>query len=190
MKTLILHTLIIIAIIGNKISAQQVVIPTSEKYGNTLNVGIGLGYYGYVGRTFPVVHLNYELDVAKRFTLAPFLTYYSYQNNYYWGNNKYPYKNYYYQQTAMLVGVKGTYYFDDLLKANSKWDFYLAASVGFAFRKTTWDNDYYGDRYIQKGSSGLYLDGHIGTEYHLNKTIGLTLDLSTGISTFGLAIHL
>ena len=188
MKPTILYLSLLLSILGSKMLAQQKESLT-EKYGNTLNAGFGIGYYGYVGHAIPIVHINFEFDVAKRLTIAPFLTYYSYQNNYYWGNKNYPYKYYYYRQTTMLVGAKGTYYFDDLLKASPKWDFYLAASAGFAFRKTTWDNDYYGDTYVQHGSSGLYLDGHIGTEYHINNTIGLSLDLSTGISTFGLALH-
>jgi hypothetical protein len=62
--------------------------------------------------------------------------------------------------------------------------------LGFAIRKTTWENNYYGDRTIEHGTSGIYLDGHIGTEYHLNSKVGLLLDLSSGISTFSLAIHL
>ena len=88
------------------------------------------------------------------------------------------------------LGVKGSYYFDDVLGAGDKWDFYLAASLGFAIRKTTWENGYYGQNTVEHGSSGLYLDGHIGTEYHIGKKTGLFLDLSTGISTFGVAIHM
>ncbi len=184
-------TILLLLIFGLNLSAQEPATQSStEKYGSTINAAVGIGYYGYIGRTAPVLHINYELDVAKRFTLAPFLTYYSYQRDYYWGNPKYEYRNYYYRQTTLLAGVKGTYYFDDLLKASPKWDFYLAGSLGFAFRKTTWENGYYGDTYVNHGSSGLYLDAHIGTEYHLNRNLGLTLDLSTGISTFGLAVHL
>lgn len=163
---------------------------TSEKYGNTLNAGIGIGYYGYIGHTTPVLHANYEFDVAKNLTIAPFITYYSYQNYYYWGDPRYPYRNYSYRTTSIPIGAKATYYFDQLLKANSDWDFYLAASLGFAFRKTTWENGYYGQTTVQNGSSGLYFDGHIGAEYHLNNKLGLFLDLSSGISTFGLAVHL
>jgi hypothetical protein len=171
------------------INAQQ--STGDEKYGNTVNAGIGLGYYNYIGHTTPVLHINYELDVAKYFTLAPFITYYSYQNYYYWGNPKYPYRNYSYRTTVIPVGVKGTYYFDKLLGASDKWDFYLAASLGFAFRSTTWESGYYGEtNVIQHNSSGIYFDGHIGTEYHLNSKAGLFLDLSTGVSTFGLAFHL
>jgi hypothetical protein len=161
-----------------------------EKYGRTLNLGAGIGYYGYVGYTTPVVHLDFEFDVAKNLTLAPFITYYSYRSHYYWGNPKYAYRDYSYRQTVVPVGVKGTYYFDQLLRAGSRWDFYLAGSIGFAFRTTTWESGYYGETVVQNGASGLYLDVHIGTEYHLNRKLGLFLDLSSGISTFGLGIHL
>ena len=167
----------------------------TEKYGNTLNLGVGLGYYGYVGHTLPVVTFNYEFDVAKNFTLAPFAGIYSYQNYYYWGNPNKPnwdpsYRQYSYRETAVPIGVKGTYYFDRLLHANSKWDFYAAGSLGFVFRSVSWENGYYGDHNAYQSTSPLYLDAHIGTEYHLNQKAGLFLDLSTGVSTFGLALHL
>jgi hypothetical protein len=76
-----------------------------------------------------------------------------------------------------------------LLKANSKWDFYLAGSLGFAIVNSSWDNDYYGDRNYYHHGSSLFFDLHIGTEYHFNNHLGAFLDLSTGVSTIGLAIH-
>jgi hypothetical protein len=163
---------------------------THEQYGKTLNAGIGVGYYNYIGHTTPVLHANYEFDVVKNFTLAPFITYYSYQSHYYWGNKNYPYRDYGYRETVIPIGVKGSYYFDQLLHAKSKWDFYLAGSLGFAIRKTTWETGYYGETAIDHSSSGLFLDAHVGTEYHLNSKTGLFLDLSSGISTFGVAMHL
>jgi hypothetical protein len=88
------------------------------------------------------------------------------------------------------IGLKGTYYFDQLLNASSKWDFYLGLSLGVVIRKTVWDDEYYGDKNIEHSRSATYLDGHIGAEYHINSKIGLQLDLSTGQSTVCLAIHL
>ena len=76
------------------LTALQFTGHAQEKYGNTLNLGLGIGYYGYVGHSLPVFHINYELPVAKNFTLAPFLTFYSYSNDYYWGNKNYPYAYY------------------------------------------------------------------------------------------------
>ncbi len=166
----------------------------SEKYGNTLNIGAGIGYYGYIGHSIPVLMINYEFDVAKNFTLAPFLGVYSYQNYYYWGNPNRPnidpsYRLYSYRETVIPVGVKGTYYFDQLFNANPKWDFYAAGSIGFLFRSVVWDANYYGDQHAYQNTSSLYLTIHVGTEYHLSQKAGLFLDLSTGVSTFGLAVH-
>lgn len=171
-------------------AAAQENVPSSESFGNTLNLGIGIGYYGYVGSTMPVVHADYEFNVARNFTLAPFITVYSYRSYYYWGNPNYPYQNYYYRQTVIPLGIKGTYYFDDILDAGSRWDFYLGASLGFAVRRTVWESGYYGETtVINSRRSGLYLDGHIGTEFHMTDNLGLYLDLSTGQSMVGLACH-
>lgn len=160
-----------------------------EKYGKTLNLGLGLGYYqGYYGHNMPVLTANLELDVAKNFTLAPFVSFYRYSRNYYWGNNNHPYRDYYYRETVIPIGLKGTYYFDQFLGAGSKWDFYLAGSLGFAYRSVTWEDGYDGERYATRRSP-LYLDFHVGTEYHINQKVGLFLDLSSGVSTFGLGFH-
>lgn len=187
MKTTLFTCIFLFALTGNTFSQKTT---TGEKYGNTLNAGFGIGYYGYVGHSLPVLHADFEFNVARNFTLAPFITYYAYNSYRYWGNHNYPYRNYSYKQSVMPIGLKGSYYFDSFLGAGSKWDFYLAGSLGFAIRKTVWENGYYGDRVVEHGTSSTYFDGHIGTEYHFNNKIGLLLDLSTGISTLCLAIHL
>jgi len=190
MKTFIITSAMFISVLVTDCTAQT----TNEQYGKTLNIGAGIGYYGYVGHSLPVFTVNYEFDVAKNFTLAPFMGGYSYQNYYYWGNPNKPnwdpsYHQYSYRETAIPIGLKGSYYFDQLLHAGSKWDFYGAASLGFVIRNVVWESDYYGDKNVYQTSSPFYLDLHIGTEYHINQKTGLFLDLSTGVSTFGLAVH-
>jgi len=183
MKKIITVLAFFMLLASNPVAAQ-------EHFGNTLNLGIGAGYYRYTNRSMPVLTANYELEVARNFTIAPFVSFYSYENKYYWSNKNYPSRYYSYRETVIPVGIKGSYYFDQFLQAGSKWDFYLAGSLGFAFRSVTWEGDYYGDKYAYHNSSGLYLDGHIGAEYHANSRVGLFLDLSSGVSTFGLALHL
>jgi len=163
-------------------------------YGRTLNLGLGVGgysgYYKYAGHSVPVFHVNYEFDVAKSFTLAPFISVYTYSNEYYWGNNNYPSQYYTYHETVIPVGVKGTYYFDELLNASGKWDFYLGASLGFALVNASWQAGYNGDEnYFNNKGNSVFVDIHIGTEYHFNSRLGAFFDLSSGISTVGLAIH-
>ena len=172
----------LILILGTNLSAQNRTY--SGNYGGTLNLGLGIGgysgYYRYVGRSLPIFHLNYEFDVAKNFTLAPFISFSNYRNRY---------DKYYYHETIIPIGLKGTYYFDQALKANSDWDFYLAGSLGFSIIKSSWDNGYNGDVDYYNNGNPLFLDLHIGAEYHLSNKVGMFLDLSTGVSTIGLAIH-
>lgn len=178
MKTKILSVFLFLFLLGSNVYAQQNV-NNSEKYGNTLNLGLGVGgyagYYGYVAHSIPVFNINYEFDVANSFTLAPFMTFYSYYEDNY-------------KETVMPLGVKGTYYFDQILGANSNWDFYLAGSLGFSLVKTTWDDGYH-ETNGYHSASPVFLDLHIGTEYHLSNKVGLFFDLSTGVSTLGLAFH-
>lgn len=193
MKKLIIISIVSLAALTFNSNAQDK--QSGEKFGNTLNLGAGIGYYGYVGHVIPMGTVNYEFDVVKNFTLAPFAGIYSYQNYYYWANPNKPYgdpsyREYSYRTTAVPVGVKGSYYFDQLFHANPKWDFYAAASIGFIFRSTVWDANYYGDKHVYQTASPLYLDAHVGAEVHLSQKVGLFLDLSTGVSTFGLAVHI
>jgi len=151
-----------------------------EKYGRTLNLGLGIGgyagYYGYVGTLIPVIHANYEFDVASSFTIAPFITFYTHRHNDY-------------SETVVPIGVKGTYYFDRIFMANPKWDFYLGASLGLALRSTRWNSGFIGDRDSYKMGRPLFLDLHLGAEYHLSNKLGIFIDLTSGVSTIGLAIH-
>ncbi len=192
MKKIIILSAILLSLTSITTAQEK---PEREKFGHTLNLGAGIGYYGYVGHALPLGTLNFEFDVARNFTFAPFIGIYSYRNYYYWGNPNKPkedpsHRLYAYRETVVPIGVKGTYYFDQLFHANAKWDFYAAGSVGFVVRTVSWEAEYTGDRYIYKRASPLYLDAHIGTEYHLSQKAGLFLDLSTGVSTFGLALHL
>src|ERR1035437_575117 len=95
-----------ILLIVSSLSAQNTTY--SENHGHTLNLGLGVGgyggYYGYYGNTLPVFSINYEFDVAKNFTLAPFATFFSYRND-----------QYRYRETVIPLGVKGSYYFDQIL---------------------------------------------------------------------------
>ncbi|MBC7485581.1 MAG: hypothetical protein H7282_02370 [Cytophagaceae bacterium] len=190
MKKLILFISLLILVASTKSYAQNEKKVEQEKFGNTLNLGLGLGYYGYVPGAIPAFNINYEFDIARVFTLAPFVNAYTYRNYYYWGDNNNNYREYSYQRTVVPVGAKATYYFDELLSSGHKWDFYAAGSVGFVFVSTTYEEGYGGDRGTYNGVSPFYIDAHLGSEFHITNTFGVYLDLSTGLSTFGLAVHL
>lgn len=151
-----------------------------ERHGGALNLGLGIGgysgNYGNIGHTLPVLSINYELGLFRNFTLAPFLTLYSYSD-----------ENY--RSIVTPIGLKGSFYFDELLHAGSRWDFYGAGSLGVALVSTSWNANYYGDRTYYSAVNPLYLDLHVGTEFHFSNHVGAFLDLSTGVSTIGIAFH-
>ena len=182
MKKTVFALLFLLTLIGTNLSAQQHT-QYSDGHGNALNLGLGVGgyggYYGYYGRSLPVFSINYEFGVARNFTLAPFATFVTYHDKY---------QGYAYRETVIPLGVKGTYYFDDAFNAGSDWDFYMAGSLGFSVVKTTWDDGYVGNDDLRTAEP-LFLDLHVGAEYHLSRKVGLFLDLSTGVSTIGLAFH-
>lgn len=167
-----------------------------EKYGTTINLAVGIGgysgYYSHIGGYAPVVHLDVEFDVARNFTLAPFINFYSYSYRYHLNN---PSRDYVYRVRIIPVGVKGVYYLDELLNAGAKWDFYVGGSLGVVFATSSWDDPYYFNNgypyntyYYNRGAQ-VYTDLHLGAEYHLSSKLGLYLDLSNGLSTVGIAIH-
>lgn len=191
MKKTILVFLAFIPVLSFNTNAQ--VATYVEKYGNTLNIGAGIGgysgYYGYIGRSLPVFNMNYELNVANYFTLAPFASFYTYRNKLFWGDNSYPFKYYYFRETVIPLGFKGTYYFDKVLRAGPKWDFYLASSLGISIVNSNWDSDYHGDKNYYQLANLFFIDVHAGIEYHIIKRLGIFLDISSGVSTIGLAFH-
>ncbi len=191
MKKTILILLVFLTFLQQDIFAQQTT--PVKKYGKTLNAGFGIGgytgYYAYVKRTLFIFHLDYEFDIAQNFTLAPFVNFYTYRDGYYWGSNIYTIKNYYFHETVIPVGIKAAYYFDQWIKANPRWDFYVAASVGFSHEASVWDKNYHGDPNYYRKASPLFLDGEVGAEYRFNKLCGVFLEISSGASTIGVSIH-
>src|SRR5688572_19022442 len=82
MKKLILLTILFVSVFHFSGHAQ-------EKFGSTLNLGVGFGgysgYYRYAGHSIPVLTVNYEFATARNFTLAPFASIYTFSDDYYWG---------------------------------------------------------------------------------------------------------
>lgn len=160
MKKTILLAVLYFGLMNFHANAQRKASANEDIFGSHFNLGLGLGYYGYVENALPAVVFNYEFDVASNVTVAPFIGFYSYSSNSH-------------RETVIPIGAKGYYYFDKLLNAESKWDFYGAASLGFSMSSVT-------------SNSPLYIDIHIGSRYHLNEKMSLFLDLSSRASTIGI----
>jgi len=172
---------------SNKMSSQEEI--TIEHFGKTLNVGSGIEYASYVGYSVPIACLNYEIEIEKKITVAPFVYVYSYQSSVNLLNSDLLGENYNYTETVIPIGFTVSYYLDELIKAKSHWDFYIAGSLGYINRQTKWTNPYYGNQKHEPGTGAMYLNIHIGTELHITKRIGFQLDVSAGKASIGIALH-
>jgi hypothetical protein len=181
MKNIAIAFLFVLLISGLNLHAQKAV--SGEKHGRTLNTGFGMSYYAYVGQSIPVASINYEFYSERNFTMAPFFCVYAYEKAYYFLGN------YNYHEFVIPFGVKGTYYFDSLLRAGHHWDFYLAGSLGYSIAYSHWDEGYTGRKDVYEGAYPIFYEIHIGTEYRFTEDIGIYIDASSGASTLGLAIH-
>ena len=161
-----------------------------EHHGKVFNVSVGVGYYGYVGHPLPLGNINYEAGIGRNFTLAPTISVYAYSNYNYWGDDTHPYRDYFYRETYIPIGLKASYSFDDLLNAGPRWDFYAGASAGYVYRHVVWENGYGGATDMIKKIDPYFIAAHIGSEYHFGAHTGIFLDLSTSVSTIGLAVHI
>jgi hypothetical protein len=88
------------------------------------------------------------------------------------------------------MGLKISYYFKRLVKRHSRYNFYVATSLGCILRKTNWENAYAGTMNTNPGTGPLYIDLHLGAEYRLSKFIGVQLDVSVALFSVFLALHL
>ena len=169
-----------------KTSAQTTYVPYSySDYGHTWNIGVGPGYFGRSFLRSPYLTVNYEFDVANNFTIAPFIGFSSFRSNPLpWSNGYYRYRG-----TIVPVGAKASYYFDDVLELPANWDIYAAASLGAIYVNKRWEEGYTGRTGDIPGVNPVYVDLHIGAEYHVNDATGIFVDLSGNVSTIGVALH-
>ncbi len=157
----------------------------TEPFGRSFNMGMGPGYFSTEILPAPFFTINYEYDILNNLTIAPFLGFVSYKGDASVIASRY----YYYWATILPFGIKTSYYLDQVLKIPCRWDVYIACSVGFTYINKTWDYGYPG---IKGGIPGLreeYLHAHLGVEYHINRTTGLFVDLSTGVAVAGISLH-
>jgi hypothetical protein len=145
----------------------------SERFGNTLNIAVGGPYFPGWGRA-PYFTANYEFLVAPNLTLAPFVGAMAYNRSYFVGSLLEKYS-----QRLLVVGGKGTYYFDDLLRLGPSWDLYAGLSLGFVSNSLTWAS--WGTHSAVEEVTPFYLDVHLGAEYHITRRTGLILDVILNI---------
>ncbi|WP_247235751.1 hypothetical protein [Telluribacter sp. SYSU D00476] len=139
--------------------ASQSAFAQYEKGDKLLNVGIGLGTYGYggigLGGSFEVgVHDAISVGALGGYSSRGYLGY---------------------RWSVLTIGARGSYHFNELLNLNDE-RFDLYAGLGLAYR-----NINYGGIYDSYGD-GVSLLAHIGGRYYFKPSTALFAELGSGFS--------
>lgn len=136
-----------------------------ELHGSALNLGVGIG-----ARQAAVYHINFEFDVVPSVTIAPSASFYGYTK-------------------FVPIGLKASYYFDQVLNLLPEWDLYVAGTAAMGIVSDDWNNQTYRDMYRFRGANNLFFDVHIGTEYQVTPRAGMFIDLASNAATIGIVLR-
>jgi hypothetical protein len=144
------------------------------KQGTTvLDLGVGFNYYGIP------IHASAEKLVANNISVGLFGNYMSY--------NEVAFISSSYSYHLIYAGVKGNYYFNELLGyVSNKYHLYAGLNIGYIKLITT-DNSFSGF------NSRPFLGGQVGVRYFFKKKIGVYAEgdwSGQGGGTIGVSIKL
>lgn len=134
-----------------------------------LNIGIGLNSYYSAGTP---ISASFEVGVSKVVSVGGLIDYVGTSYAYPGGSTSF---------SALYIGARGSYHFNDLLNLRSKdWDIYGGASLGY--RSFSWSDTNIGNGLSLGGSysSGVFLGIHAGAKYYFNQKVGAFLELGGG----------
>lgn len=168
MKKKLLGVLVLVATFYSTAHAQL----KFKKLEGLLNLGLGVNSYYNGG--IPI-SATYEMGVTPEITVGGGIDYLSHNYNYNY--------NRYASFTAIYIGARGSYHFNELFKIkDDRFDVYAGVSLGY--RSFSWkDNSYYYYGANSNYGSGIYLGVHAGGRYYFSKRAGAFLELGALGST-------
>lgn len=129
-----------------------------------LSVGVGASSWGIP------LFVRYEHPVADNITIGGTVSFQSKTETY---------TGYKWQHSIVGLNGRGSYHFNELLKAPDEWDFYAGASLGYFF----WNTKYEGSGstiYAGSGTGGFSIGAHVGGRYFVSDKIAINLEFGGG----------
>jgi hypothetical protein len=136
---------------------------------NLLNIGIGVNSY-YSGGI--PLGASYEYGITDDISVGGGIDYLSYRYNF--GSIRYGF-------SALYLGARGSYHFNNLIKHNVE-ELDLYAGVILGYRSFSWKDDFDGTINDTYGS-GVFLGIHAGARYFFKPNLGAFLELGAGGSS-------
>ncbi|NOS92593.1 MAG: hypothetical protein HOP30_11765 [Cyclobacteriaceae bacterium] len=163
MSKRISSVVVIVVAIVTSLNAQSQI----KKGEKLLNIGFGVNSYYNGGIPLSAI---LEVGVTPQITVGGGIDYLSYDYGYNYSTRR--------SFTALYIGARGSYHFNELLKINdNRFDVYGGLSLGY--RSFSWSDNYNNSYYGLDSNygSGIFLGIHIGGRYYFTDHIGGFLEL-------------
>ncbi|GAB3899640.1 hypothetical protein [Spirosoma agri] len=168
MKKIHFSVLFVIALLVGTQSFAQMAIDKGTKF---VNLGIGVGGYGYFNGSGLGLNAGLDVGVTKNITVGGVLGYRSYGS----GVNSFD------------AGVRGSYHFNELLQlATDKADLY--AGIGVSFYRLSYGDYYANIPGFSNSYTTAYVPIHIGGRYFFSENVGGFAELGSSLATLKLGV--
>lgn len=162
--------LLVIGLLAGTQSFAQLAIDKGTKF---VNLGIGIGGYGYFNGSGLGLNAAADFGVAKNITVGGVIGYRGYGD----GVNSFD------------IGARGSYHFNELLKlATDKADLY--AGVGISYYSLSYGDAYLRAVGIDDTYSTVYVPIHVGGRYFFTESLGGFAELGSSLATIKIGLTL
>ena len=170
MKKLNLLLLLVIGLLAGTQSFAQLAVDKGTKF---INLGIGVGGYGYFNGSGLGLNAAADFGVAKNITVGAVAGYRSYGSGI----------------TSFDIGARGSYHFNELLNLSTdKADLY--AGVGLSYFSFSYGDTYIRSLGIDNTYSTVYVPIHIGGRYFFTESLGGFAELGSSLATLKIGLTL
>lgn len=162
--------LLVIGLLAGTQSFAQLAVDKGTKF---VNLGIGVGGYGYFNGSGLGLNAAADFGVAKNITVGGVVGYRTYGS----GVNSFD------------IGARGSYHFNELLNLTTdKVDLY--AGIGISYYALSYGNTYLRAAGIDNTYSTVYVPIHIGGRYFFTESLGGFAELGSSLATLKIGLTL
>lgn len=168
MKKIHFSMLLVLGLLAGTQSYAQLAVDKGTKF---LNLGIGVGGYGYFTGSGLGLNVGLDVGIIKNITVGGVVGYRTYGS----GVNSFD------------IGPRGSYHFNELLNLSTdKADLY--AGIGISYYRLSYGDTYLRSIGVANSYSQVYAPLHIGGRYFFTDKIGGFAELQSSLSTLKLGL--
>ncbi len=170
MKKFNFSILLVLGLLAGTQSFAQLAINKGTKF---VNLGIGVGGYGYFNGSGLGLNAGVDIGVYENITAGAVIGYRGYGNG----------------VSSFDLGVRGSYHFNELLNLTTdKADLY--AGIGISYYRLSYGDTYLRSIGIADSYNTTYVPFHVGGRYFFSDNLGGFAELGSSLATLKLGVTL